>query len=554
MLLRTFLDFGKNEIRNAVAQNLGSAPASPSDGQFYYDNVVPGFRARVNGAWITLGAGSAAATTGAQGVVQLAGDLAGAGTTASAPLIGNASQLVNGSVGTPAVRFAASQTTGLYSATTDQVDLAAGGQQVFHSTSSATTLPKATTLSNGATITTGGLTVSAGGITVTLGGLTVSGGTTAVQALTAAGSIGANGGLVVGSAQTIDLGANRATNGATPSAASDLTTKAYVDALVTGLSPKPAARVATNAETLTIAAGSVTGLTGLTVDGVTVAIGDRVLIANAPASTGAAAGPGYANFTTQPSNGLYIVTGTTTNITLSRDSALSGANGPAGAFVFVDAGAAAQAGFTVSTPTVNTGFTYGTNNVAWTQFSGAGEITAGTGLTKSGNTISLTTPVGAPNGGLGVASPSAHGVLIGEGASAVVSLVGGTSGIPLLAGGGAADPSFAALSLSGAGVTGTLPIGNGGTNATTATAARTNLAASGIDTHVITGDSSTTSFTWTPGFTPKTAGAFGLTLVNTTTGAVEIADLTINQGTNQITIAFGFAPATGTNYNLVAVG
>lgn len=63
-------------------------------------------------------------------------------------------------------------------------------------------------------------------------------------------------------------------------------------------------RVATNTETLTIASGSVTQITGTTIDGVTVANNDRVLIANAPASTGAAGGTVLSS---QPGNGVYFV-------------------------------------------------------------------------------------------------------------------------------------------------------------------------------------------------------------------------------------------------------
>ena len=39
--------------------------------------------------------------------------------------------------------------------------------------------------------------------------------------------------------------------------------------------------------------------------------------------------------------------------------------------------------------TQDTAITFGSTNVTWTQFSGAGQITAGTGISKSGNTINV---------------------------------------------------------------------------------------------------------------------------------------------------------------------
>ena len=130
-------------------------------------------------------------------------------------------------------------------------------------------------------------------------------------------------------------------------------------------------------------------ITGTTIDGVSPAIGDRILIKDAPASTGT----GSAG-STQPGNGIYTVTSNVTNLALSRATDMSGTNGPAGAFTFVEAGTVnGNAGFTVATPTTNAGFTYGTNNIKWTQFSGAGEITAGNGLGKSGNTLSIDTSI-----------------------------------------------------------------------------------------------------------------------------------------------------------------
>lgn len=71
----------------------------------------------------------------------------------------------------------------------------------------------------------------------------------------------------------------------------------------------------------------------------------------------------------------------------------------------------------------------------------------------------------APNGGgTGLTSIAAHGVMIGEGTSAVSVIGPGASGLPLVGGGASADPVFATLGISG-----------GGTNATTASAAAGNL-------------------------------------------------------------------------------
>ncbi|CAB3730986.1 hypothetical protein [Paraburkholderia rhynchosiae] len=71
------------------------------------------------------------------------------------------------------------------------------------------------------------------------------------------------------------------------------------------------------------------------------------------------------------------------------------------------------------------------------------------------------TPAG---GGTGLTSITAHGVMIGEGTSAVAVAGPGASGLPLVGGGASADPTFATLGVAG-----------GGTGATTASAAAGNL-------------------------------------------------------------------------------
>jgi len=57
----------------------------------------------------------------------------------------------------------------------------------------------------------------------------------------------------------------------------------------------------------------------------------------------------------------------------------------------------------------------------------------------------LTTALSSSQGGLGVASPTAHAVLVGEGSSAVVSVGPGTAGQVLTSQGAGADPAFVSM-------------------------------------------------------------------------------------------------------------
>lgn len=164
--------------------------------------------------------------------------------------------------------------------------------------------------------------------------------------------------------------------GVDPTSATHLATKAYVDAVANGLSIKASVMAATTgAESFTISGGSVTQISGTTVDGVsTLAVGDRVLVKNAPSASGTGTADSNNTGTDQPANGIYSVTGNTTNLSLSRVADMSGTVKPTGAFVFIEAGTANKgAGYTVIDPTADSGaFTYGSSNVQWTKFSQAG--------------------------------------------------------------------------------------------------------------------------------------------------------------------------------------
>lgn len=59
----THIDLSKNELQNAVIQNLASAPSSPSKGQVYFDTTLNKFGVWNNTAWVYVGAGVASDIT-----------------------------------------------------------------------------------------------------------------------------------------------------------------------------------------------------------------------------------------------------------------------------------------------------------------------------------------------------------------------------------------------------------------------------------------------------------------------------------------------------------
>ena len=212
---------------------------------------------------------------------------------------------------------------------------------------------------------------------------------------------------------TVDVSSARITSVATPTGGTDAANKNYVDAQLQGLDVKNSVRVATTANgTLSSAFAN-----GQTVDGVTLATNDRILIKDQ--STGS-------------ENGIYTVnaSGAPTRATdFDADSEVTG-----GTFFFVEEGTVnADNGFVM---TNDGSVTVGTTALVFTQFSGAGQVIAGAALTKSGNTLN----VGVDDSSIEVNSDALR-----------VKASGITNA--MLAG---------SIDLT-AKVTGALPVGNGGT-------------------------------------------------------------------------------------------
>jgi len=108
----------------------------------------------------------------------------------------------------------------------------------------------------------------------------------------------------------------------------------------------------------------------------------------------------------------------------------------------------------------------GTTSFTWTQTSSSSAVTVSSPLTKVGSNISLTT-VPVTLGGTGLTTLTQYSVMIGNGTGNVAFAAPSTTGYPLLSTGASSNPAFGQLSLT-AGVTGTLPVANGGTGTATA--------------------------------------------------------------------------------------
>ena len=179
----------------------------------------------------------------------------------------------------------------------------------------------------------------------------------------------------------------------TPTNSTDAATKAYADTIAAGINWHNSVETATAAAlpntptysngtsgvgaTLTASANA-----RLVIDGANATTGDRVLVKNQASAT---------------QNGIYVVTAqgsVSVPYVLTRASDHDNLNDEVirGDAVYVaDGSTNANQGFIISSEGTgaNDKHVLGTDDMNWSQFTGTANITAGTGITKTGNTLSI---------------------------------------------------------------------------------------------------------------------------------------------------------------------
>lgn len=240
---------------------------------------------------------------------------------------------------------------------------------------------------------------------------------------------------------TIVASSKRITSVATPTGDNDAANKSYVDGVASGLDIKASCVAATTAALAAVTYANGSSGVGATltanangalaaVDGVTLLATERVLVKNQAAAL---------------QNGIYTVTtvGDGSNpFVLTRATDFDTAAEMPGGFTFIEEGSTnADNGFVCTT---DAGLTVGTTAINFEQFSGAGQITAGDGLAKTGDVLSvnvddvttaissdavivktsanLTTPnIGVANGDSFTASGTVQGATITDGTATITS-------------------------------------------------------------------------------------------------------------------------------------
>lgn len=439
-------------------------PASPVNGMLRYNSTIALFEGYINGAWTSLASGSGV-TSIATGTGLTGGPITSTGTI---------------SIDSTVVTLTGTQTL----------------------TNKTLTAPVIATIVNTGTLTlpTATDTLVARNTTDTLTNKTISGSSNTLSNI--ANSSLTNSAVTIGTT-SVSLGATNLTLGGLtsvavtqdPTSALQLATKQYVDAVAQSLNVHASCNAATTGTLASITGGTVTynnGSSGVgatltlsvaltTLDGYTILNGNRLLIKNEA---------------TQANNGIYTwaTGGTVLTRATDFDTNIEIASGD---FTFVTSGTTyANTGWVQTLPVT----TVGTSPISWTQFSGAGTYTAGTGLTLTGSQFSITNTA---------VTAGAYGS-----ATQVGTFTVNAQGQLTLAGNTTVTPAVGSITGLGSGVSTALAVNTGSAGAFVVNGGALGTPSSGTVTN-LTGTASI-NINGTVGATTPTTGAF--TTVTATTG------------------------------------
>ncbi len=346
-----YIDLNKNELRNAVLQNLGAAPGTPLEGQMYYDTVLDAPFFRNASAWVNMDPTQLSAVTGAFSATALAATgLTGA--TQVSRYVGATASGAPAS-GTFAIGdFVIARDGAIFICTvagTPGTWVQIGGAS-FGSVTSQTSFGASS--GNGAAST-----------------AARSDHTHGTPAHDAAAHSAIRISDLAAPTSDVSFGSRQIKLLSDPTAAQDAATKAYVDSVAAGLADfKASVRVAaTSNGTLATAFEN-----GDTVDGVTLATGDRILLAGQ---------------TTASERGIYVVQASGAPVR-ATDADASG-DISVGTLVYVESGTANGGQQWICSATTATPWVPGSSGSTWVMFFAITATQAGAGLTASGNVLAV---------------------------------------------------------------------------------------------------------------------------------------------------------------------
>lgn len=346
------IDLTKNELQNAVIQNLASAPASPNTGQIYFNTVDNQLYIYNGTRW------------------EVAGNAVQSGLLASRPL---ANAVDAGTIYYATDTYLFYYSNGTTWAQTNQFGSVTAQTSYGAASGNGSSTDYARADHTHGTPALGTATPSAlSGAAGSAGSATAPSKEDHTHAFTPS--------------QDLNMQGFKLGNLATPTVSTDAATKQYVDDVAQGLNIHAASYAATTANLNATYSNGTSGVgatltnagtqAAFTTDGTTPSQGDRILVKNQTATS---------------QNGIYTLTTVgsgSTNWVLTRatdfDTAVEIAGGD---FTFVDNG----------TTYANTGWvnvdevtTVGTDPIVFQQFSGAGTYTASNGITLTGTNFTFT--------------------------------------------------------------------------------------------------------------------------------------------------------------------